>query len=210
MLVAEHVGTIGAFVDRIDVWCTIGAADQVEALGMPSSERVPRFEEAVRLLERLLSEDDVTFEGDFYAADGISVNPKADPRIVIGGTAEAAVRRAGRLGDVWAANADVDAEALETRIGWVRDEVEAVSLRRDAMVLDDAAAAEAAAAELLEAGYRGWPADASWPLVGDPESVAADLAAFRDAGVDEVVVRPMDGDHAAETLRGVAAARDRL
>ncbi len=82
-----------------------------------------------------------------------------------------------------------------------------VIVRRDALVLEDGDAAEAEARERLERGYRGWPAEADWLLVGDAESVAGDLAALEAAGADEVVVRPMANTHAEETLREVARAR---
>jgi len=70
--------------------------------------------------------------------------------------------------------------------------------------------AEAAAEALLADGYRGWDPAADWLLTGDAAAVAEDLAELRDAGVDEVVVRPMADDSAEETLRQTAVARDRL
>lgn len=210
ILVAEHVGTISAFADRVDVWLAIGRAEQAEEFGVPAAERVPRFEEAVPLLRQLWSADGVTVDGEYYAVEDVSINPKADPRIVIGGTAEPAVRRAGRLGDAWAVNANVGRAAIAERLDWIGDSIDAVLLRRDALVLEDGEEARAVADSLLADGYRGWPPDNEWVLVGDPDEVAAELEGYRDLGVDEVVVRPMDEAHAIDTLRGVALARDRL
>lgn len=212
VLVAEQAGTLAALADRFDLWCAVGYAGGFEALGIPRSERAGRFEEALELLRRLWSEDEVTFEGTFYSVREVSVNPKADPRVVVGATAEPAVRRAGRLADAWVANANVPREDIADRIGWFRDAggTGEVIARRDVLALSDGAAAQERAAELLANGYRGWPADADWVVAGDADGVAVELGRLADLGVDEVVVRPMDDAHADETLRTVAEARDRL
>ena len=211
--VAEDGGTLDTLVDALDVWCAVGYNESAfAAFGVPLEERAGRMEESLALLDALWSEDGVRFEGEYYAVDGASVNPKADARICIGGTARPAVERAARLGDAWVANADLPLAGIEKRVRTVEehgDDVDVI-VRRDALVLEDGERAEAAARALLEGGYRGWGPDADWLLVGDPGSVAAELATLRDAGASEVVVRPMAGEHAAATLRGVAAARDAL
>ncbi|MFB6353423.1 MAG: LLM class flavin-dependent oxidoreductase [Halobacteriales archaeon] len=212
VLVAEHVGTLDALVEDVDFWCAVGGgAAAFSAFDVPLDERAARFEEGLAILDALWDRDGVSFDGEFYGLDDVSVNPKADPRVCIGGTAEPAVRRAARLGDAWVANADVPLAGVEERVGWLADEGSPdldVVVRRDALVLEDGEAAEAAAAERLSGGYRGWPADADWVLAGDATSVAADLEALDAAGADEVVVRPMSDTHAEETLRGVARARE--
>ncbi len=214
VLVAEQVGTLDALADEVDFWCAVGYGEAAfSAFGVPLSERAARFEEGLELCRRLWAGDDVTFDGEFHAVEGTSVNPKADPRVCIGGTAEPAVRRAGRLGDAWVANADVSLADVEERVRWLEAESDGdvdLLIRRDALALEDGAAAEAAARERLERGYRGWGPDADWVLAGDAEAVAADLERLRVAGADEVVVRPMADEHAEETLREVARARDSL
>lgn len=212
--VAEQVGTLDALVEELDFWCAVGYNQAAfEAFGIPMAERGARLDEAVSLLEALWTEEAVSFDGTFYAVDSATINPKADPRICIGGSAEPAVRRAGRRGDAWVVNADMSFAEIEQRLPWVRDaadgEVDLV-VRRDAMVREDGAAAEAAAEARLADGYRGWDPDADWLLTGDAAAVAQDLATLRNAGVDEVVVRPMAEDHAEETIRQTAVARDRL
>lgn len=210
VLLAEQLGTLDALVDRLDFWCAVGGGEAAfSAFGVPLAERAARFEEALAVLEALWSEDGVRFAGEHFSLDDVSVNPKADPRVCIGGTAEPAVRRAGRLGDAWVANADVPLDGIETRLGWLAEEGADdldVVVRRDALVLEDGAAAEAEARQRLAEGYRGWPADADWLLVGDAASVAEDLDALAAAGADEVVVRPMSLTHGEETLRQVARA----
>lgn len=212
--VAEDVGTLDALVGQFDFWCAVGYNEAAfDAFGVQMGERAPRMEEALALLDALWSEDGVTFDGEFYAVEDVSVNPKADPRVCIGGSARPAVERAARLGDAWVANADVALPGIEQRIRTVEDVGDGdvdVIVRRDALVLDDGEAARAEAAALLDGGYRGWGPDADWLLVGDADAVAEELADLRAAGADEVVVRPMAGEHARETLREVARARAEL
>jgi alkanesulfonate monooxygenase SsuD/methylene tetrahydromethanopterin reductase-like flavin-dependent oxidoreductase (luciferase family) len=211
VLVAEQVGTLDALADEVDFWCAVGYGDAAfRAFGVPLDERGPRFEEGLALVEQLWTEEGVTFDGEFYRVEGTSVNPKADPRICIGGSARPAVERAGRHGDAWVANADLTRSGIEKRVRTVEEHGDGVDVivRRDALVLEDGAAAESAARALLADGYRGWGPDADWLLVGDADSVASDLAELRSVGADEVVVRPMADAHAEETLRGVARANE--
>lgn len=211
VLLAEQVATLDALVDQFDLWCGVGHGPaQFRAFDVPMRERAPRFEESLDLLQRLWSEESVSYDGEFYSLDDIAVDV-ADPRICIGGTAEPAVRRAGRHGDAWVANADVSLQAIEERIGWLEGAGGgSVIVRRDAMVLDDESAAKARATSLLEGGYRGWPANADWLLAGSPETVAADLADLHAVGAESVVVRPMNDEQAVPTLKGVARARELL
>ena len=209
VLVAEQVGTLDALADEFDFWCAVGGGQgQFDAFGIPLDERAPRFEEALDLIGRLWAADDVTFEGEFYEADDVSVNPKASPRICIGAGAEPAVRRAGRLGDAWVAGPSESEDGLPEKIAWVEAEGGGdVIVRREALALADDQRARELAAEKLEAGYRGWPADADWVLAGDADAIAGDLERLAELGADEIVVRPMSDTHAEETLRTVGRAR---
>ncbi len=212
VLVAEYAGTLAALTEDFEFWCALGHNDRAfDAFGVPKTERAPRFEEALTVIERLWTEDSVTFEGNYYSLDGVSVAPSADPRVCIGGTARPAVERAARRGDAWVAPPGMGRETLAERLGWYEDAGgERVVLRRDALALEDGETARERANEKLTSGYRGWPSDADFALAGDAETVAADLEAYRSLGVDEVVVRPMSRGSAVETLEQVGQARDHL
>ena len=73
------------------------------AVGVPVRERGARTDEAINVLRRLWAEDNVTFDGRFTKLDGVTLQPKpaqrGGPPLWIAGRSEAAVRRAGRLGD---------------------------------------------------------------------------------------------------------------
>jgi probable F420-dependent oxidoreductase len=77
---------------------------EFEASGVAFAERGRRTDEAIRVMRLLWTQDEVTFQGDFYKLDRISIFPKpwqTPPPIWIGGKSEAAMRRTARLGDGW-------------------------------------------------------------------------------------------------------------
>jgi probable F420-dependent oxidoreductase len=75
------------------------------------------FDESLRLMRLLLTQDTVSFNGRFFAVDGASVGPRpAKPLdIWLGGSAPGALRRVGRLGDGWLASFITPAEAAAGR-----------------------------------------------------------------------------------------------
>jgi probable F420-dependent oxidoreductase len=77
---------------------------EFEASGVPFRERGRRTDEAIRVIRMLWTQDEVTFQGEFFKLDRISVLPKpwqSPPPIWIGGKSEAAQKRTARLGDGW-------------------------------------------------------------------------------------------------------------
>lgn len=78
---------------------------EFEAFGVPLPERAPRFTESIGLIKRLWTEDRVTHNGRFYTVNdsGLGVKPiqQGGPPLYIAGHAEAAVKRAARIGDAW-------------------------------------------------------------------------------------------------------------
>ncbi len=76
---------------------------EFEATGVPVNERGPRSNEAIRVMKRLWTEDDVSHEGRFFRFSGATMAPKpvqpGGPPIVVAGRSDAAVKRAATLGD---------------------------------------------------------------------------------------------------------------
>ncbi len=76
---------------------------EFEAVGVAPRERGARADEALRVLKLLYTQDNVQFEGRFTRLDGVTLMPKpvqpGGPPIWVAGRSEAAMRRAGRLGD---------------------------------------------------------------------------------------------------------------
>lgn len=90
-------------------------AAEFEATGTDIKERAGRTDEAMALMRRLWTENEVTFQGKYYKTTKVTVEPKPvqkpAPPIWIGGRTEAAFRRAGRLGDGWMASLVTPEEA---------------------------------------------------------------------------------------------------
>ena len=77
-------------------------AVEYAGLGVPFASRARRFEEQIDVLRRLWTEPSTTFEGRFHTIRhaGIKPRPVQQPIPVwIGGSAEAALKRAAEIGD---------------------------------------------------------------------------------------------------------------
>jgi len=79
-----------------------GGAEGAWGFGIPDRERAGRLEEAVTLLRRSWSGEAVAFEGRHFAVGDVVVHPRPvqrpHPPLWIAARAEAALRRAARLG----------------------------------------------------------------------------------------------------------------
>jgi probable F420-dependent oxidoreductase len=84
-----------------------------DLFAVPAGRRAAVFDESLRVLRLLLHEDTVSFDGEFFTVQGASIGPRpAKPLdIWLGGTAPAALRRVGRLGDGWLASLITPEEA---------------------------------------------------------------------------------------------------
>ncbi|HEY8524343.1 MAG TPA: TIGR03619 family F420-dependent LLM class oxidoreductase [Acidimicrobiales bacterium] len=84
----------------------IGAPVPAEhrAFGVDRRERAALFDEALGLIRRLWTEDDVHHDGAHYRVEGVTLRPRPvqDPIDVwLGGSSPSELRRTGRLGDGW-------------------------------------------------------------------------------------------------------------
>ncbi len=96
-----------------------GGPAEHAAYGIPfpaPSERAARLEEAVAVLRALWGGGPVTRPSPFYPLEEAWAHPRPDPMppVLVGARTPAGVRLAARIGDGWAAEADVFA-ALEPR-----------------------------------------------------------------------------------------------
>ena len=74
------------------------------AAGVPFRERGRRTDEAIQVMRRCWEEPEVTFAGEFWRLERITVLPRPVQQpmpLWVGGNSEAAMRRAGRMGDGW-------------------------------------------------------------------------------------------------------------
>ena len=84
---------------------------------VPEGRRAAVFDESLELLRLLLSQETVSFTGEFFSVDSASVGPLPSKALDIwlGGSAPAGLRRAGRLGDGWLASFLTPGEARAGR-----------------------------------------------------------------------------------------------
>jgi probable F420-dependent oxidoreductase len=79
-----------------------------EATGVRKEERGKRGDEAIVLMKKLWTEEQVTYEGQFYSVRDLTLLPRphqeGGPPVWVGGRSKAAFRRAGRLADGWLAS----------------------------------------------------------------------------------------------------------
>ena len=100
--------------------------EEFAIVGVDYSRRIPRFTEAVDLIRRLYTEDQVTFEGKHFRTSKatLALKPmqKPRPRMWHGASVEAAVKRVAsiaetELGDTWAETFQCCATLYWPRIG---------------------------------------------------------------------------------------------
>lgn len=84
----------------------LGVVDPFEqqAFGVRREERAAWFDEALPLIRRLWTEDEVDHAGPRFTYTGLSVRPKPvqqPPEVWLGGRVPSELRRTGRLGEGW-------------------------------------------------------------------------------------------------------------
>lgn len=131
-LVAKQVGTIDLLSGgRVRLGVGVGWQEgEYESLGVPFQERGRRMDECLALLRAYWSEPAVTYQGRYYTARAIAMEPKprADrpgPPVWMGGSADAMLQRIGAVGDGWLAGGGETPESARARIETIHRAAEA-------------------------------------------------------------------------------------
>lgn len=76
---------------------------EYDALGYPYDKRPDFVKEHIEVVKKLLKEDDVTYNGQFFKFEHVTINPKPVKEVPIwyGGATPAAAKRAARYCDGW-------------------------------------------------------------------------------------------------------------
>ncbi|MFW6385373.1 MAG: LLM class flavin-dependent oxidoreductase [Halodesulfurarchaeum sp.] len=105
---AEQFATIDALHDNRTVFGVGAGYRDVEfhAFDVPKTERVPRLLEGLELTRALLTEEAVTYDGEYYSVSDatLPVRPDTPPRFWLAANSTAAVERAARVSDAWLVN----------------------------------------------------------------------------------------------------------
>lgn len=219
---AETLATLDVIAGgRLVVGVGIGyRAVESAAFGV-ARDRAGLFEAKLAVLRALLVGEEVTAEGPGYRLEGarLALRPRTPPPIWIAANADAAVRRAARLGDAWFLNPHANLAALERQAAIFRAEraaaglppVATMPILREVCVAETDDAAFKSARPFLErkyAAYVQWgqsdvlPAEDSlrgeWDelaaggrfIIGSPETCAAQIREHVERlGVDHIVCR---------------------
>jgi probable F420-dependent oxidoreductase len=182
VILAKELASLDALSDgRVIAGVGIGWSEPEYAnLGVPErfGVRGAYLDETIRLWRHLWSGSTEPFAGRFHATDDYAFEPLppqgAALPILIGGRADAALRRAGALADGYQSSA-TSAAKYAPRIPVIR------------------AAAEAAgrpSPRLTARAYThfGPARDAFWAIRGTPPEMAAEIRAFAALGVDHIAL----------------------
>jgi probable F420-dependent oxidoreductase len=128
-LVAKQLATLDVLSNgRVDAGLGTGWSElEFEAVGAALEERGARAAEFVSALRTLWTEPDAAFAGRFYTIGSAEFLPKpVQPRIpvLLGGTAPAALRRAGRIADGWISSSRADLARMGESVRIVREAAE--------------------------------------------------------------------------------------
>lgn len=129
--VAEQIGTLDIMTNGKAIFgCGVGYRDvEFKAFGTSRTVRGKRFEENLSAIKRLWTEETVTMKGSHFELDAASCSAKPvqqpHPPIWIGGSADAAIKRAARMGTCWYAGPN-------DRLDAVADQVETYKRALDA------------------------------------------------------------------------------
>jgi alkanesulfonate monooxygenase SsuD/methylene tetrahydromethanopterin reductase-like flavin-dependent oxidoreductase (luciferase family) len=206
--VARQLASIAQLAPgRLTLGVGIGGEDrhEIEICGVDPSTRGRRMDECLQILRALSGGEPVSFDGEFFSLHDALIAPSPSPPIplVVGGRSDAAVRRAGRLGDGW-----LGIWVSPRRFATVVEQIdeEATSAGRDPNGFEHAlnvwcgfgATREAAQAPLAEAMQTFYqmpfePFERYSPH-GTPDEVADFLSRYIDAGCSAFNVIPCASD----------------
>jgi probable F420-dependent oxidoreductase len=140
-VLAKETATLDLLSDgRVEVGIGAGwLRSEYEATGIPfdrAGVRIDRLAEAIPLIKRLWTEDNVTVRGRFYQTTDLSITPRPiqapHPPLMVGGGGQRILSLAARHADIVALNPratpegtqdyrDITAEATTQKLTWVHD-----------------------------------------------------------------------------------------
>jgi alkanesulfonate monooxygenase SsuD/methylene tetrahydromethanopterin reductase-like flavin-dependent oxidoreductase (luciferase family) len=223
VLVARQLADFAAIAPgRLVLGVGLGGEDRHEVLvcGVDPATRGRRMDECLAVARQLLDGGTVSFHGAFIDVDDaiIAPAPTVPIPIIVGGRSDAAIRRAGRLGDGWLGIWNSPARfaaavklAAEEAAGAAR----AIAPSRHAMqvwcgLADTRHTARACVAPVMEAFYQlPFERFERYCPYGTADDVAEFLVPYVEAGCAEFNLIPQAPDD-DQAIEGVAAVKKLL
>ncbi len=181
IVLAKMLATIDRLCDgRLDAGLGVGwSPHEFAAVDVELGRRGARADDFIRCLKAIWTDDVVEYEGEFYRVPRSRVDPKPVqepyPPLLLGGTAAAALRRAGRVSAGWISSSRADLGRIDESIAVVREA--AVAAGRDPARL-----------RFVCRGVVKVRADERGPLVGSLDQIRADLDDLAAKGMTETFV----------------------
>jgi probable F420-dependent oxidoreductase len=171
---------------RLDVGLGLGwSPEEFAAVGVPYERRGARVEEFVACLRAIWAENPVQFAGEFYTVPPAKVDPKPvqrpHPPLLLGGGAEVALRRVGRIADGWISASRHDLTRIGTDITTIKESATAAGRDADGLRFIVRGVVH------LDQEIRGDDGNRR-PLAGTEDQIRGDLETLSRQGVTEVFI----------------------
>lgn len=159
--------------------------DEFENLGVDFATRGRRADDALAAIKALWTQEFPRHDGPYYRFSGMRFEPKPrqtpHPPILVGGGAPPALRRAARFGDGWHALGQ-SPEAMAESMKMLADECRSVGR--------EIADLQISIRCVIEIVAEPWdrPVTQRRTLKGTEREIAETIAAYTEAGVDEIVL----------------------
>jgi len=212
VLVAKQLASLaGLAPGRVLPAFGLQAARQREraVFGVPPGRRAAVFDESMQLLRLLLSQETVSFVGEFFTVESVSIGPlPPEPLdIWLGGSAPGALRRVGRFGDGWLASfvtpdeAGAGRQAIQRAAAAAGREVDP-----EHFGISLAVATDGVPAELIEVARQRRPdADPARLIAASWRDARALIDQYVAAGISKFVIRPATQPPADEFVEHFAS-----
>lgn len=161
--IAEQITTIDTIAENAIAGVGAGYRDiEFQNFGIPKSERAGRLTESVEIMNRLWTESDVSYDGEYYTITDATINPRPDskPPVWIAANVRPAIERAARISDAWYVNPHAtmtEIQEQKTAYDNVRNELgkdTSVPVFRETFVAESTETAYETARDYLEAKYQ--------------------------------------------------------
>ena len=151
---------------------------ELQATGSDPNPRGKRGKEYVAVLRTLWCDDPAIFEGELYQVPKSRMAPRpvqpGGVPLLLGGTAEVALRRAGRLADGWMSSSKLSFDAVARGVQIVRQAAEASGRDPEGIRI------------VVRGIVRPGKRDEKFPLSGSWEQIRGGAERYAEVGVTEV------------------------